>query len=82
MHKEAKGHIPTLQSRDITLVTKYANEVKELLKCIQKRIVSEPKCIFDLQNGWRQNISHHKQKETILKVENRKGHCNLEKGFK
>ena len=29
MHEGAKGDIPTLDSRDINLVTKYVNEVKE-----------------------------------------------------
>ena len=33
-HEAAKGDIPILHSRDITLVTKYVNEVNEVLKCI------------------------------------------------
>ena len=32
MHEGAKGDIPTLRSRDINLVTKYVNEVNEVLK--------------------------------------------------
>ena len=40
-----KRDIPTLRSRDITLVTKYVNEVKEVLKCIPVRNVSELKYV-------------------------------------
>ena len=43
MHEGAKGDIPTLRSRDITLFTKYLNEVNEVLKCIPVRSLSELK---------------------------------------
>ena len=45
MHEGAKGDIPTLSSRDITLVTKYVNEVKEVLKCIPVKNLSELKYV-------------------------------------
>ena len=44
MHEGEKGDIPSLRSRDITLVTKYVNEVNKLLKCIPVRNLSELKC--------------------------------------
>ena len=34
MHEGVKGDIPTLCSRGITLVTKYLNELNEVLQCI------------------------------------------------
>ena len=43
MHEAAKGDIPTLSSRDITLVTKYVNGVNKVLKCISVRNLSELK---------------------------------------
>ena len=43
MHEGAKGYIPNLRSRDITLVTKYVNDVEEVLKCIPVRNLSELK---------------------------------------
>ena len=43
MHEEAKGDIPTLRSRDVTLVTEYVNEVNEVLKCIPVRNFSQLK---------------------------------------
>ena len=42
MHEEAKGNIPTLRSRDITLVTKNVNEE---LKGIPVRNLSELKYV-------------------------------------
>ena len=41
MHEGAKRDIQTLRSGDITLVTKYRNEVNEALKCIPVRNLSE-----------------------------------------
>ena len=41
MHKGAKGDIPTQRGRDINLVTKYMNEMNEVLKCIPIRNLSE-----------------------------------------
>ena len=37
MHDGAKGDIPTLRRRGITLVAKYVNEVSKVLKCIPVR---------------------------------------------
>ena len=48
MHEGEKGDNPTLRSRDITLVTKYINEVNEVhevLKCIPVRNLSELKYV-------------------------------------
>ena len=45
MHEWAKGDIPTLHSRDITLVTKYVNEVNKVLKCIPVRNLPELKYV-------------------------------------
>ena len=45
MHEWAKGDIPTLRSRDITLVTKYVNEVNKVLKCIPLRNLPELKYV-------------------------------------
>ena len=39
MHAEAKGDIPTVRCRDITLMTKYVNEVNEVLKCARVLIL-------------------------------------------
>ena len=41
IHERAKGDITTLRSRYITFVTKYVHEVKEVLKCIPVRNLSE-----------------------------------------
>ena len=41
MHEGAKGKIPTLRSRDTTLVTRHVNEVNEVLKRIPVRNLSE-----------------------------------------
>ena len=41
MHEGAKADIPILRSRDINLVTKYVNEVNEVLKFIPVRNLSE-----------------------------------------
>ena len=43
MHEMVKGDIPTLRSRDITLVTKYVNEVNKV--CIPIRNLSELKYV-------------------------------------
>ena len=43
MHDGAKGDNPTLRSRNITLVTKYLNEINKMLKCIPVRSFSELK---------------------------------------
>ena len=45
MHKGAKGDIPTQRGRDINLVTKYMNEMNEVLKCIPIRNLSELKYV-------------------------------------
>ena len=45
MHEGAKGDNPTLCSRGITLVTKYVNEVNEVLKCIPVRNLSKLKYV-------------------------------------
>ena len=45
MHEGTKGDIPTLRSRDINLVTKYVNEVSEVLKFIPVRNLSELKYV-------------------------------------
>ena len=45
MFKGRKGDIPTLRSRDMTLLTKYVNEVKNVLKCISVIYLSELKYI-------------------------------------
>ena len=45
MHEWAKGDIPTLRSRDITLVTKYVNEVNKVLKCIPLKNLPELKYV-------------------------------------
>ena len=45
MHEGAKGDIPTRRSRDTTLVTKYVNDVNEVLKCIPVRNLSELKYV-------------------------------------
>ena len=45
MFKGRKGDIPTLRSRDMTLLTKYVNEVKNVLKCIPVIYLSELKYI-------------------------------------
>ena len=45
MHEGAKGDIPTLHSRDITLVTKHFNEVNEVLKCTPVKDLSELKYV-------------------------------------
>ena len=45
IHERTKGDIKTLRSRDITLVTKYVHEVKEVLKCIPVRNLSELKYV-------------------------------------
>ena len=43
IYEGAKGDIPTLCSRDITLVTKYMNGVNEVLKCVPVGNLSELK---------------------------------------
>ena len=45
MHEGAKEDIPALDSRDITLVAKYVNEVTELLNCISASNLSELKYV-------------------------------------
>ena len=88
MHEGAKGDISSLLSRNITLVTKYMNKVNEVLKCIQVRSLSEQfvccetKCIIGLSKRWCQNRSYHKQKGTILEVDNRKEYFNFEERIK
>ena len=52
MHEGAKGDIPTLSSTDITLVTKYVNEVKEVLKCIPVKNLSELKYVATACSFW------------------------------
>ena len=52
MHEGAKGDIPTLCSRDITLVTKYVNEVNEVLKCIPVRNLSELSMLREQVHHW------------------------------
>ena len=45
MHEGAKEDIPTLRSGDINLVTKHVHEVKEVLKCIPVRNLSDLKYV-------------------------------------
>ena len=45
MHEGAKEDIPTLRSGDINLVTKHVHEVKEVLKCIPVRNLSDRKYV-------------------------------------
>ena len=44
-HEGANIDIPTLRGRDITLVTKYVNEVNKVLKCIPVRKLAELKYV-------------------------------------
>ena len=84
----AKGDIPNLRSRDIALVTKHVNEVNKVLKCISVKNLSEIKYIarasvlLVCEKFRCQNRSHHKQKGTILEVENKEAYYNFEKGYK
>ena len=52
MHDGAKGGIPNLRSRDITLVTKYVNEVNKVLKCIPVRNLSESSMLREQVHYW------------------------------
>ena len=49
-------------------------------KFVWAYVYCESKCIIGLWKGWCQNKSHHKQKGTILEVNNREGYCILEEG--
>ena len=45
MHEGAKGDLPTLRNRDTRFMTKYVNEVNEVLKCIPVRNLSKIKYV-------------------------------------
>ena len=86
MHKEAKGDIPTLRNRGITLVIKYVEYVNEVLKCIPVRnsfelkLVARASALLVCENVGVK--TDHTIKGTIMEGEKRKGYCNFEEGFK